>query len=92
MKTGIVIKSTGSWYLVKNGENDIYKCNIKGIFRIKGLKTTNPITVGDNVKFNVIEEKKTGVITEIFDRKNYIIRRSSNLSKLYQILIRHSLL
>ncbi|MGG8497969.1 ribosome small subunit-dependent GTPase A [Tenacibaculum sp. TC6] len=79
---GTVYKSTGSWYWVKS-ENTLYKCRIKGKFRIKGIKSTNPIAVGDIVEFD-LETKtddETGVITKIKDRKNYIVRKSVNLSK-----------
>ncbi|HAO14492.1 MAG TPA: ribosome small subunit-dependent GTPase A [Tenacibaculum sp.] len=80
--TGIVYKSTGSWYLVKS-ENNLYRCRIKGKFRIKGIKSTNPIAVGDKVEFKleIKTDEETGVITKIIDRKNYIIRKSVNLSK-----------
>ncbi|MEN8121923.1 MAG: ribosome small subunit-dependent GTPase A [Bacteroidota bacterium] len=78
-KTGTVIKSTGSWYTVK--ENDrIYNCKIKGKFRTKGFVATNPLTVGDHVDFLVKKEEDTGLITKLHDRKNYIIRKSINLS------------
>ncbi len=78
-KTGTVIKSTGSWYTVK--ENDrIYKCKIKGKFRTKGFVATNPLSVGDHVSFITKKEEETGLITRLYDRKNYIIRKSINLS------------
>ena len=86
--TGIVYKSTGSWYTVKTDDETIYKCRIKGKFRIKGIKSTNPIAVGDVVDF-AIEEKnneQTGVIHTIHDRMNYIIRKSVNLSKRIHII------
>ncbi|CAM1373301.1 ribosome small subunit-dependent GTPase A [Tenacibaculum xiamenense] len=79
---GTVYKSTGSWYWVKS-EEVLYKCRIKGKFRIKGIKSTNPIAVGDIVEFE-LETKtddETGVITKIKDRKNFIVRKSVNLSK-----------
>ncbi len=78
-KTGIVIKSTGSWYLVKS-EDKTYKCKIKGKFRTKGFVATNPLTVGDKVDFILKKEEDTGLITHLHERKNYIIRRSINLS------------
>ena len=84
---GTVYKSTGSWYWVKS-ENTLYKCRIKGKFRIKGIKSTNPIAVGDIVEFD-LETKtddETGVITKIKDRKNYIVRKSVNLSKQTHII------
>lgn len=77
---GLVIKNTGSWYLVRTDEGKDIECKLKGNFRLKGIKSTNPISVGDRVSF-LENEDATGLITEIFDRKNYIIRRSSNLSK-----------
>ena len=80
MEKGLVIKSTGSWYTVKNGP-DIIKCKIKGKFRIKGITTTNPVTVGDIVNYKIISKNNVGIITDIHDRKNYIIRKASNLSR-----------
>lgn len=82
---GLVIKNTGSWYLVRTDENKNVECKIKGSFRLKDIKSTNPITVGDRVSI-IMNEDGTGVITEIEDRKNYIIRRSSNLSKQSHII------
>ena len=80
--TGTVYKSTGSWYLVKS-EGELYKCRIKGKFRIKGIKSTNPISVGDIVDFSLEtkNDEETGLITNIHERKNYIVRKSVNLSK-----------
>lgn len=80
MKQGTVIKTTGSWHLVRYADKDI-PCKIKGKFRIKGIKTTNPVAVGDHVKFNLPDDEETGIIIEIIERKNYIIRKASNLSK-----------
>jgi len=80
LEKGLVIKSTGSWYTVKNGPN-IIKCKIKGKFRIKGISTTNPVTVGDLVNYKIISKNNIGIITNIRERKNYIIRRASNLSR-----------
>lgn len=77
---GIVTKSTGSWYSVKH-DNRIIQCRIKGKFRIKGIRTTNPLAVGDIVHFLMNEEDDTGTISKIEPRKNYIIRRSINLSR-----------
>ncbi len=82
---GIVIKSTGSWYEVKH-KNKTYTCRLKGKFRIKGIKNTNPITVGDLVDFTLEENQQTGVIHHIHNRKNYIIRKSVNLSKQTHII------
>jgi ribosome biogenesis GTPase len=85
---GIVYKSTGSWYIVKAEDGVFYECRIKGKFRIRGIKSTNPIAVGDRVIFKT--EKKgdetVGVISEIEERDNYIIRKSVNLSKKTHIL------
>ena len=87
IKKGIVYSSTGSHYRVKS-EGHFYVCNIKGKFRIKGIKSTNPIAVGDRVVFTIESEKaeKTGVITEIEVRQNYIVRKSVNLSKQIHII------
>lgn len=88
--TGTVYKSTGSWYQVKSDEGKFYQCRIKGKFRIKGIKSTNPVAVGDRVEFkleeNPSEEEETGVITGIKERENYIIRKSVNLSKQTHII------
>lgn len=86
--TGIVYKSTGSWYTVKADDGTIYKCRIKGKFRIKGIQSTNPIAVGDVVDFTAEDKnnKQTGVIHNIHDRMNYIIRKSVNLSKRIHII------
>lgn len=85
---GIVYKSTGSWYTVKADNGDFYSCKIKGKFRIKGIKSTNPIAVGDVVHFKVetIGDDTIGIIDKIEDRKNYIIRKSVNLSKQTHII------
>lgn len=82
---GIVTKSTGSWYRVKYN-SEIIECRIKGKFRLDGLKTTNPVAVGDVVEFNIDDEKKEGVIVRIEPRRNYLIRKSVNLSKKYHII------
>lgn len=92
LKQGLVIKSTGSWYTVEDENGDTFECKIKGKFRIKGIKNTNPIAVGDRVGFslqNVSADKndaQVGLITAISERKNYIIRRSINLSKQAHII------
>jgi len=83
---GLVTKSTGSWYQVLTDDGQKYDCRIKGIFRTKGITTTNPIAVGDRVDFELEPEQGTGVITKLQPRKNYIIRKSINLSKQAQIL------
>lgn len=78
---GRVLKTTGSWYTILSDEGNKFQCTIKGKLRLTDFKTTNPITVGDNVTFNVEPDGKTGVIVSIEGRRNYIIRRSSNLSR-----------
>jgi ribosome biogenesis GTPase len=83
---GLVIKSTGSWYQVNADNGETYSCRIKGKFRIKGIQTTNPVAVGDKVRFELEPNAETGVIDFLEDRKNYIIRKSINLSKQAQII------
>lgn len=78
-------KNTGSWYLVKTEDGRTIECKIKGNFRLKGIRSTNPIAVGDYVQI-IINNEGTAFISEIEDRKNYIIRRASNLSKQSHIL------
>lgn len=85
LQKGLVIKSTGSWFTVKTETGIVINCKIKGNYRIKDIKATNPVTVGDWVTFDVNKDG-TGMINDIEDRKNYIIRRSSNLSKQYQLI------
>jgi len=82
---GLVIKNTGSWYQVKTEDGRLVECKIKGNFRLKGIRSTNPIAVGDNVQI-IMNQEGTAFISEIEDRKNYIVRRSSNLSKQSHIL------
>ena len=77
---GLVIKNTGSWYQVKTDDGQLVECKIKGNFRLKGIRSTNPVAVGDRVQI-ILNQEGTAFISEIEDRKNYIIRRSSNLSK-----------
>lgn len=89
MKQGLVIKSTGSWFTVESEDGNLFECKIKGNFRIKDIKSTNPVAVGDRVQFSVqstSEDKNIGLITSISERKNYIIRRSQNLSKQSHII------
>lgn len=83
---GTVIKSTGSWYQVKTDEDNTIQCRIVGKLRLRGIKSTNPVAVGDVVDFKMEEGEETGVITEIHDRKNYIIRKSVNLAKQTQVI------
>ncbi len=80
METGLVLKTTGSHYRVKMPNGDIVDCTIRGKLRLKGVKTTNPVTVGDIVQVE-LNDKNSGVITAVNDRKNYIIRKSTNLSR-----------
>ena len=82
---GLVIKNTGSWYLVKTDEGRCVECKVKGNFRLKGIRSTNPVAVGDRVQI-ALNREGTAFITEIEDRRNYIIRRASNLSKQSHIL------
>lgn len=86
--TGIVYKSTGSWYTVKSETGDFMECRMKGKFRMKGIKSTNPIAVGDVVDYELDESSDTvtGTIYNIHDRKNYIVRKSVNLSKQIHII------
>lgn len=83
--TGLVIKNTGSWYLVKTDDGTTVECKVKGNFRLKGIRSTNPVAVGDRVQI-VRNAEGTAFIHEIEERKNYIIRRASNLSKQSHIL------
>lgn len=86
--TGTVYKSTGSWYTVKSENGDFMECRIKGKFRMKGIKSTNPIAVGDVVDFELEEssDETTGTIHNIHERKNYIVRKSVNLSHQIHII------
>ncbi len=88
-KTGLVIKSTGSWYTVEDESGEMIECKVKGNFRLKDIKSTNPVAVGDVVHFieqTLSGNKKVGLISSINDRKNYIVRRSPNLSKQSHII------
>lgn len=82
---GLVIKNTGSWYQVKRLDGEVFDCKIKGNFRIKEIKSTNPIAVGDRVVFDLTKEGE-GLISAIEERKNYIVRKPSNLSKQLHII------
>jgi len=83
---GIVIKSTGSWYSVLSPDGTLTECKLKGKFRISGIRTTNPLAVGDRVGFHVLQEENAGLITKIFPRKNHIIRKATKLSSESHIL------
>ena len=82
---GLVIRNTGSWYQVKTDDGRLIDCKIKGNFRLKGIRSTNPVAVGDRVDI-VLNNEGTAFITSIDERKNYIVRRSSNLSKQSHII------
>ena len=82
---GLVIKNTGSWYSVKTDDGKVVECKIKGNFRLKGIRSTNPVAVGDNVEI-ALNSEGTAFITHIEERRNYIIRKSQNLSKQSHIL------
>lgn len=83
---GIVIKSTGSWYLVHTDDGRAVECKVKGNFRLRGIRSTNPVAVGDGVTIAETDDQQAAFITEIDERKNYIIRKASNLSKQSHIL------
>jgi translation initiation factor IF-1 len=83
---GLIIKSTGSWYQVQTPDGNRYEARIKGKFRIKGFTTTNPLAVGDQVDFEFEPGSDNAVINHLHPRKNYIIRKSINLSKQAQII------
>lgn len=85
---GIVIKNTGSWYVVRTDDGQLFQCKVKGNFRLKGIRSTNPVAVGDRVRIIPTEAnaEQVGMITEILDRRNYIIRKASNLSKQSHII------
>lgn len=85
LKKGVVIKSTGSWFIVLNNEHQLISCRIVGKLRISGIESTNPVAVGDEVEYE-IEDADRGVIKKILPRRNYIIRKSINLSKRSHIL------
>jgi ribosome biogenesis GTPase len=86
LEKGIVIKSTGSWYTVKTDTGKTFNCKIRGSYRIKGIRATSPVAVGDRVVISGIEKDNVAVIEKIEERKNYMIRRASNLSKEYQLI------
>ena len=85
---GTVYKSTGSWHSVKNNKGVEFECRIKGKLRLDDLQSTNPIAVGDVVEFDIENhtDSRNGIIIKVHDRKNYILRKSVNLSKQTQIL------
>ena len=85
---GLVYKSTGSWYTVKSEGGDTFDCKIKGKLRLENINSTNPVVVGDFVEFDVEDhdQQEVGIIKKIFERRNYILRKSVNLSKQTHIL------
>lgn len=83
---GIVIKSTGSWFYIRTEQGQVYNCKLKGSFRLKGIKSTNPVAVGDHVEFELMENENAGVIHTILPRHNYIIRKATKLSKVSHII------
>jgi ribosome biogenesis GTPase len=83
---GLVIKTTGNLYTVITAGKEKINCKLTGRYRLEDLRSTNPVTVGDLVLFEIIPGEATGRIKEVLERKNYIIRRSSNLSKTYQVI------
>ncbi len=83
---GIVVKSTGSWLTVRNSEGLVINCKLKGNFRIKEIKSTNPVAVGDEVVFDIQKDEKIGLIKEILPRHNYIVRKATKLSKVSHII------
>jgi ribosome biogenesis GTPase / thiamine phosphate phosphatase len=84
MYHGLVLKSTGSFYQVEDAQGKIIRCSVKGKMRMKGIDTTNPVSVGDRVEFEM--SGSDGVISKVHERKNYIIRKSVNLSRQAQII------
>jgi len=82
---GLVVKNTGSWYTVLTDDGQLIESKIKGNFRLKGIRSTNPVAVGDKVSL-IVNQLGTAFITEIDDRRNYIIRKSQNLSKQSHII------
>jgi len=82
---GLVIKNTGSWYTVKTVDGPVVECKVKGNFRLKGIRSTNPVAVGDHVEI-MTNKEGTAFITSIEERRNYIIRKSQNLSKQSHII------
>ncbi len=80
MLQGIVIRSTGSWYTVKTDEGSVMDCKVKGNFRLRGIRSTNPVAVGDRVQV-ITGRDGSAYICEVAERRNYIVRRASNLSK-----------
>ena len=83
---GLVVKNTGSWYTVRTDDGQLVNCKVKGNFRLRGIRSTNPVAVGDRVIISLPERLEGAFITEIEDRRNYIIRKSINLAKQSHII------
>lgn len=83
---GQIIKNTGSWYVVRTDDGQLFDCKVKGNFRLKGIRSTNPVAVGDRVTITPGPDGVTALIDSILDRRNYIIRKASNLSKQSHII------
>jgi ribosome biogenesis GTPase len=86
LEKGIVLKSTGSRYRILRNNGDVIDCSVRGKLRIKEFRTTNPIAVGDNILFEIEKKSNSGIITEVLERRNWILRKASNLSKHSQII------
>ena len=83
---GLIVRNTGSWYTVKTDDGQLFECKVKGTFRLKGIRSTNPVAVGDVVSITPSPDGQTALIDDIEDRRNYIIRKASNLSKQSHII------
>ena len=83
---GTIIRNTGSWYTVRTDDGQLFDCKVKGTFRLKGIRSTNPVAVGDVVKITPGLDGQTALIEDIEERRNYIIRKASNLSKQSHII------
>lgn len=83
---GLIVRNTGSWYTVKTDDSQLFDCKVKGTFRLKGIRSTNPVAVGDVVTITPSPDGQTALIDGIEDRRNYIIRKASNLSKQSHII------
>ena len=83
---GLIVRNTGSWYAVKTDDGQLFDCKVKGTFRLKGIRSTNPVAVGDVVSITPSPDGQTALIEDIEDRRNYIIRKASNLSKQSHII------
>ncbi len=83
---GLIIRNTGSWYVVRTDDGQLFECKVKGNFRLRGIRSTNPVAVGDYVSIIPGPDGTTALIEDIEERRNYIIRRASNLSKQSHII------